>query len=62
MKTGQTVAAGNCLASLKDGIIIVILNCPDSMSRFSETKRLYEWYCERRKQIKLTESTVTDSF
>ena len=29
IKTGQTVAAGSCLASLKKGVYIVVLNCPN---------------------------------
>lgn len=44
IKTGQTVAAGNCLSSLKSGVFIVVLNCPDSLKRFTETKRLFNWY------------------
>jgi hypothetical protein len=27
VKTGMTIPAGGCLASLKKGIIIVVLNC-----------------------------------
>ena len=27
IKTGYTVAAGNCLASLREGVFIVVLNC-----------------------------------
>ena len=62
MKTGQTTAAGNCLASVRNDVYIVVLNCPDSMSRFNETKRLYEWYINRKKVMSPTESTSTDSF
>ena len=35
VKTGQTVAAGNCLASLKQGVFIVVLNCKDTVKRFT---------------------------
>jgi D-alanyl-D-alanine carboxypeptidase len=35
VKTGQTTAAGNCLASVKDSIYIVVLNCPDHLKRFT---------------------------
>ena len=41
VKTGQTTAAGNCLASVKDSVYIVVLNCPDHLKRFTETKRIY---------------------
>lgn len=37
IKTGQTVAAGSCLASLKQEIYIVVLNCRDNGARFNET-------------------------
>lgn len=37
VKTGQTGAAGSCLASLKKGIYIVVLNCADNEARFTET-------------------------
>ena len=30
VKTGHTAAAGSCLASLKKGIFIVVLNCKDN--------------------------------
>ncbi len=62
VKTGQTVSAGSCLSSLRNGIFIVILNCPDSLKRFTETKRLYNWYLESGKTMNSTESTSTDSF
>ena len=62
IKTGQTNAAGGCLSSLKNGIFIVILNCPDSSTRFRETKRLYNWYIEQGKQLRSTLCSSTDSF
>ena len=37
IKTGQTSAAGGCLASLKNGIYIVVLNCKNNEMRFTET-------------------------
>ena len=37
VKTGQTNTAGNCLASLKNGIYIVVLNCNSNDARFAET-------------------------
>jgi serine-type D-Ala-D-Ala carboxypeptidase (penicillin-binding protein 5/6) len=57
IKTGQTQAAGGCLASLRDGIYIVVLNCPDALRRFTETKRLYEWYTEKARDLHLTLSS-----
>ena len=35
IKTGQTGAAGSCLASVKKGIFIVVLNCKDNEARFN---------------------------
>lgn len=60
IKTGQTQSAGGCLSSLKNGIYIVVLNCPDSSKRFTETKRLYEWYTEQDKDWR--NSTSSSSF
>jgi D-alanyl-D-alanine carboxypeptidase len=37
VKTGQTGSAGSCLASLKNDIFIVVLNCKDNDARFSES-------------------------
>lgn len=34
VKTGQTITAGNCLSSLKNGIFIVVLNCKSNDDRF----------------------------
>jgi D-alanyl-D-alanine carboxypeptidase len=34
VKTGQTITAGNCLSSLKNGIFIVVLNCKTNEGRF----------------------------
>lgn len=45
IKTGQTGAAGSCLASLRKGVFIVVLNCKDNEARFKETEKIYEWYC-----------------
>jgi D-alanyl-D-alanine carboxypeptidase len=44
IKTGQTLTAGCCLSSLKNGVFIVVLNCSDPDKRFSETEKLYNWY------------------
>jgi serine-type D-Ala-D-Ala carboxypeptidase (penicillin-binding protein 5/6) len=35
IKTGQTQVAGGCLSSLRMGVYIVVLNCPDSLKRFT---------------------------
>jgi len=35
VKTGQTATAGCCLASLRDGIYIVVLNCTNPEARFT---------------------------
>ena len=51
VKTGQTGAAGSCLASLKKGIYIVVLNCKDNEARFNETEKIYEWYCSKKLEI-----------
>lgn len=56
IKTGQTGTAGSCLASLRKGVYIVVLNCKDNQARFTETERIYEWYCERSKR-RSTESS-----
>ena len=37
VKTGQTPTAGCCLASLKNGIFIVLLNSATAESRFHDT-------------------------
>lgn len=44
VKTGNTNSAGSCLASLKDGVLIVILNCCSLEARFTETEILFQWY------------------
>lgn len=44
IKTGQTPTAGSCLSSLRDKIYIVVLNCPNSEARFTDTQKLYNWY------------------
>jgi D-alanyl-D-alanine carboxypeptidase len=62
IKTGQTITAGNCLASLRDGVYIVVLNCPDSAKRFTETKRLFSWYSEKLNELASTLSTSSESF
>jgi D-alanyl-D-alanine carboxypeptidase len=62
IKTGQTVTAGNCLASLKDGVYIVVLNCPDSSKRFTETKRLFNWYSEKMHELTSTLNSSSESF
>ena len=49
VKTGQTGSAGSCLASLKNDIFIVVLNCKDNDARFSESQKLYNWYLSNKK-------------
>ena len=44
VKTGHTTAAGFCLASLKDGIYIVVLNCNNDSLRFIDTQKIFNWY------------------
>ncbi len=44
IKTGYTVSAGNCLASFKEGVFIVVLNSTDSEKRFTDTERIFNWY------------------
>ena len=44
VKTGQTITAGCCLSSLKNGIYVVVLNCIDIERRFTDTEKLYNWY------------------
>ncbi len=47
IKTGQTVPAGGCLASVRDGVFIVVLNCANRDARFEDTMILWEWYNSR---------------
>lgn len=37
IKTGQTLTAGSCLASLKSGVYVVVLNSVDMDKRFTDT-------------------------
>ena len=37
IKTGNTPAAGSCLASYREGVYIVVLNCCNLEARFTET-------------------------
>jgi D-alanyl-D-alanine carboxypeptidase len=37
VKTGQTVTAGSCLCSLREGIFITVLNSDTADSRFTDT-------------------------
>jgi len=37
VKTGQTTAAGSCLSSLRENVYIVVLNCLNASTRFSDT-------------------------
>lgn len=41
IKTGQTIPAGGCLASVKDGLYIVVLNSQGKEARFEDTLILY---------------------
>jgi len=45
VKTGHTVSAGACLASVREGIYIIVLNSQSPDKRFDDTVLLYEWYC-----------------
>lgn len=44
IKTGQTPSAGACLASYKDGVIIVVLNSSSSEARFDDTVKIFDNY------------------
>lgn len=44
IKTGMTPSAGSCLASVKDGLFIVVLNSANREARFDDTITLWEWY------------------
>jgi len=44
VKTGHTVSAGACLASVREGIYTVVLNSQSADKRFDDTVLLYEWY------------------
>lgn len=44
IKTGQTQAAGACLASVRDGVFIVVLNSTNREARFDDTVMLWEWH------------------
>lgn len=46
IKTGHTTSAGACLASVKDGVYMVVLNSQSTDKRFDDTIALYEWYCK----------------
>jgi serine-type D-Ala-D-Ala carboxypeptidase (penicillin-binding protein 5/6) len=50
VKTGQTLTAGGCLSSLREGVYIVVLNCADADRRFIDTERLFSWYVETRER------------
>lgn len=41
IKTGQTQPAGACLASVRDGIFIVVLNSSNREARFEDTLMLW---------------------
>jgi len=41
VKTGITPTAGGCLASLRDGVYIVVLNSSDAETRFSDNEKIY---------------------
>jgi D-alanyl-D-alanine carboxypeptidase len=44
IKTGQTNSAGSCLASVREGVFIVVLNASNREARFDDTVTLWEWY------------------
>jgi D-alanyl-D-alanine carboxypeptidase len=50
IKTGQTGPAGGCLASVREGVFIVVLNSANREARFEDTMMLWEWYCGRSEQ------------
>lgn len=58
VKTGHTSAAGCCLASLKNGIYIVVLNCKNNDARFVETEKIYDWYIENYVKTSTEDSDV----
>ena len=59
IKTGCTPAAGNCLASLKEGVFIVVLNCQNDSSRFSDTEKIYAWYQGHTEKHSVKSALVT---
>ena len=44
IKTGQTLPAGGCLVSLREGVYIIVLNSAGKEARFEDTLMLWEWY------------------
>jgi D-alanyl-D-alanine carboxypeptidase len=44
IKTGHTAPAGGCLASIRNGVFTIVLNCANKDARFEDTIMLYEWY------------------
>ena len=44
IKTGQTSSAGCCLASVREGIFVVVLNSVSRDARFDDSIMLWEWY------------------
>ena len=50
VKTGQTVTAGCCLSSLKQGVFIVVLNCSDVDKRFTDTEKLFNWFIDTQER------------
>lgn len=44
IKTGQTQPAGGCLASVREGVFIIVLNSAGREARFEDTLMLWEWY------------------
>lgn len=44
IKTGHTIPAGACLASVRDSVYIVVLNCSNVGARFDETEIIFAWF------------------
>lgn len=61
VKTGQTLTAGCCLSSLKNGVFIVVLNCADPDKRFTQTEKLYNWYVETEEKQQVTLPPIDNS-
>ena len=53
IKTGTTTAAGACLVSAgqrgKDGLFVVVLGSRSSSARYTDTRNLYRWAWQQRK-------------
>lgn len=50
IKTGVTGPAGACLASIREGVFIVVLNCSNREARFNDTMMLWEWHKDNQNE------------